>query len=187
MSTNFQIVNLPGKKDFRIATTDRQPAEDLGGIKSPEWMVKIDGLLHSSVDGYKEYVELFGWYAESSRFTNPDISGPLFTSATLRHSDLILIIPYGGYCAQLESNMNLGVNISNLNIVRLGNIGQMKVIIQMIEYKTCKIQSCQQQLDRMILHVMIGSKTNTVYVYGQDGQSQGQMVSQVDYINNTAQ
>ena len=59
--------------------------------------------------------------------------------------------------------------------------------MQKIEFKICKIQTCQQQLDRMILHVMIGAKTNTIYVYGQDGQSQGQMVSQVDYINNSAQ
>ena len=187
MSNNYQIINLPGKRDVRIATVDTSDRGDTPAVKSPEWMVKIDGLMQSSVAGFKDYVELFGWYAESSRYTSPDISGPLFTSSALRHSDLVLVIPYGGYCAQLESNMNLGVAISNLNIVRLGNIGQMKVVIQLIEYKTCKIQSCQQQLDRMILHVMIGSKTNTVYVYGQDGQSQGQMVSQVDYINNTAQ
>lgn len=186
MSSNFQIVNLPGKRDFRIATTDSADA-DPSAIKSPEWMVKIDNLLQSSVQGYTNYVELFGWYAESGRFTSPDVSGPLLTSSTLRHSDLILIMPYGGYCAQLESNMNTGVSINNLNIIRLGNIGQMKIVLQSIEYKTCKIQNCQQQLDRMIIHVMIGSKTNTVYVYGQDGQSQGQMVSKVDYINNTAQ
>ncbi len=186
MATNFQIVNLPGKREFRIATTDTTN-EEHSGIKSPEWMVKIDELMQSSVEGFRNYVELFGWYGESSRYTNPDISGPLFTSSTLRHSDLILIIPYGGYCAQLESHMNLGTGIGNLTIVRLGNVGQMKVTLQQIEFKTCKIQSCQQQLDRMILHVMIGAKTNTVFVYGQDGQSQGQMVSQVDYINNTAQ
>jgi hypothetical protein len=186
MSSNFQIVTLPGKKEFRIATTDSAQSNDLSTIKSPEWMVKVDGLFHSSVEGYNDYVELFGWYGESSRYTNPDVSGPLFTSSTLRHTDLVLIIPYGGYCAQLESNMNLGVGISNLTVVRLGNIGQMKVMMQMLEFKTCKIQSCQQQLDRMILQIMIGQKTNTVYVYGQDGQSQGQMVSHVDYITNSA-
>ena len=120
MSSNFQIVSLPGRKDFKIATTDTAGNND---IKSPEWMVRIDDLLQSSVLGFENYVELFGWYGESSRFTNPDISGPLQTSATMRHSDLILIIPYGGYCAQLESNMNLGSGIATLTIVRLGNIG----------------------------------------------------------------
>lgn len=187
MSTNFQIVRLPGKKDLRVAVTDMLHEEDMMGIKSPEWMVRIDGLMQSSVEGFNDYVELFGWYAESSRYTSADVGGPLFTSATLRHTDLILIIPYGGYCTQIESNMNLGIGIENLSIVRLANIGQAKVTVQLIEYKTCKIQSCQQQLDRMVLHVMIGSKTNTVYVYGQDGQSQGQMVSHVNYINNTAE
>lgn len=189
MAPNFQIVQLPGKRDFRIATTDSNFADQEmpNAIRTPEWMVKIDNIMSSSVAGFNDYVELFGWYGESSRFTSPEISGPLFTSATLRHSDLVLIVPYGGYSAQLESNMNLGVGISNLTIVRLGNIGQMKVTMQKIEYKTCKIQTCQQQLDRMILNVMVGAKINTVYVYGQDGQSQGQMVSQVDYINNTAQ
>jgi hypothetical protein len=186
MPINFEIVNIPGRNNFKIATTSSGKDGDGNAVKSPEWMVKIDTLLQSSVAGFTDHIELFGWYGESSRFTSPDVSGPLYTSATLRHTDLILIIPYGGYSAQLESNMNLGVGINTLSIVRLGNIGQAKVIMQRIDFKTCKIQSCQQQLDRMILHVMIGSKTNTVFVYGQDGLSQGQMVSQVDYISNTA-
>jgi hypothetical protein len=187
MTTNFQIIELPGKRTFRIATTDVPVTDEDIGVKSPEWMVSMDKLMCSTVEGFDDYVELFGWYGESSRFTSPDASGPLFTSSTLRHTDLILIIPYGGYCAQIESNMNLGQPINSLKIVRLGNISQAKVKLQELEYTNCKIQTCQQQLDRMIIHVQIATKTNTVFVYGQDGTSQGQMVSKADYVKNTAQ
>ncbi len=187
MSNNFQIVDLPGRGNIRIATTGALSTNELSGVKSPEWMLKIDDITYSTVEGYSDYVELFGWQGESSRLTGPDISGPLYTSSTLRHTDLILMIPVGGHAAQIESKMNRGENIDSLKIVRLGNIFQTKVRLQELEFNACKIQTYQQQLDRLIVHVMIGIKTNTVFVYDQSGLCTGQMVSKTNYITNVAE
>jgi hypothetical protein len=187
MPNNFQIVDLPGKGNFRIATTDTASDDAILGVKSPEWMVKIDDITTSTVDSYTDYIELFGWQGESSRLTGPDVGGPLFTSSTLRHTDLILMIPIGGHAALIETMMNRGENISSVKIIRLGNIQQTKVRLQEIEFNECKIQMCQQQLDRMIVHVMIGIKTNTIFVFDQTGLCNGQMVSKTDYIRNTAE
>lgn len=187
MSTNFQIVDLPGKGNFRIATTDKASSDASVGVKSPEWMVKIDDITVSTVDGFESFIELFGWQGESSRLTGPDIGGPLFTSSTLRHTDLILMIPVGGHAAQVETKMNRGESIDSLKIIRLGNIQQAKVRLQEIEFNACRIQSCQQQLDRMIVHVMIGIKTNTIFVFDQSGLCTGQMVSKTNYITNVAE
>ena len=187
MSNNFQIVDLPGQGNFRIDTTDAPSTDASVGVKSPEWMVQIDAITHSSVEGFEAYIELFGWQGESSRLTGPDVGGPLFTSSTLRHTDLVLMIPFGGHGAQIETMMNRGENISSIKIIRLGNVQQAKVRLQELEFNECKVQTCQQQLDRMIVHVMIGVKTNTVFVYDQAGMCTGQMVSKTDYIRNVAE
>jgi len=92
MAQNYRIIDLPGKSKYRIATTDIDtPDDENPGVKSPEWMVKIDDLTKSNVEGFDDHTELFGWYGESSRFTTGDISNNLFTSATLKHSDLIIL------------------------------------------------------------------------------------------------
>ncbi len=188
MPQNYTIIELPGRSKFRIATTDTDiPQDNTGGVKSPEWMVQMDDILASDVDDYNDYAELFGWYAESSRFTTGDISNSLFTSATLKHSDLVVLLPNGGFSAILETRMNTGTPVDQLTIVRLGNIKAMKVELQTIVYSNCRIQSFQQQLDRLILQMSVTSKVNTIFVYDNDGQSQGQVVSSVDYSRNTAE
>lgn len=187
MAQNYTITELAGLKgNLKIATTDTTTPDERG-VKSPEWMLKIDDLLSSSVKDYTDHCELFGWYGESSRLTTSDVSGSLFTSATLKHTDLVLIVPNGAHGAQLESKMNLGIPLKTVQIVRLGNIKQVKVKLQLIEFGTCRVQSFQQQLDRIVLFLSISSKTNTVFVYDQDGSNKGQMVSKADYAQNTAE
>ncbi|MBY0282265.1 MAG: hypothetical protein K2W94_08970 [Alphaproteobacteria bacterium] len=188
MPQNYKIIELPGKSNFRIATTDiENPENNPDGVKSPEWMIKIDDLTTSDVDNFNGYTELFGWHGESSRFTTGDISNNLFTSATLKHSDLVVLMSNGGYAATLETNMNTGTPINVLTIIRLGNIKATKVTMQQIDYTNCFIQSFQQQLDRIILRLTVTSKTNTIFVYDKTGLNQGQVVSTVDYSKNTAQ
>lgn len=186
MPQNYTITEIPGKTKLRVATTDTTTPAD-GGVKSPEWMIKIDDMLQSEVENFNDYCELFGWYGESSRLTTGDISNQLFTSATLKHSDLVIIIPNGGYGAQLETKMNLGIPLNVVQVVRLGNVKSTKVKLQVIDYTLCRIQSFQQQLDRLVLCLSITGKTNTVFVYDVNGSNKGQMVSHVDYAKNTAE
>lgn len=191
MPQNYTIVELPGKTRLKIATTDvarvGKEGEELTEVKSPEWMIKMDDLLESDVEDFNDYAELFGWHAESSRFTTGDISNSLFTSATLRHSDLTVLIPNGGFSAKLESKMNLGDPIQELTIVRLGNIRATKVKLQTVVYTICRIQSFQQQLDRLFLQMTVTTKENTIFVFDIDGQNKGQVVSRVDYSRNIAE
>lgn len=188
MPQNYQIIEIPGSHKLKMATVDTSTSSDENrGVRSPEWMVKIDLILQSNVTGYNDYSELFGWYGESSRLTTGDISGQLFTSSTLKHSDVVLLIPNGGHGAQLETKMNIGMPLENVNIVRLGNIQNMKVKLQTIEFGNCRIQAFQQQLDRLYIFISPTTKTNTVFVYGNDGAMKGQMVSRVDYSKNIAE
>lgn len=182
MVSQYSIVDLPGRSSIKVATIDSPNSNnEQRGVKSPEWMVKIDDLLFSQVAKFNDYCELFGWHAESSRFTNGDVSNELFTSATIRHSDVILIIPNGGYSASLQTYMNRGQVIGEMYIVRLGNVGEMKVVLQQIKFETVRVQSFQQQLDRVIIHTQVLTKTDTHFIYDYTGQIRGQMVTAAHY------
>jgi hypothetical protein len=60
-------------------------------------------------------------------------------------------------------------------------VGEMKVKLQEIIFEVSRIQSFQQQLDRVNLTVQVTSKTDTHYIYDVTGQIKGQMVTSVNY------
>ncbi len=182
MPQSFVITDLPGKKAIKMATTDVNEQNDDITVRSPEWIIKIDKLLSSNLTGFEDYSELFGWNEESSRFTPGNLSNQLMSSATLKHSGLMILIPNGGHSAHIELKMNRGVPLEVINIVRLGNIQDAKVKLQLLEYHQCWIQSFQQQLDRIIVTLSVSSKKNTIYVYDNNGTNKGQIVSEVDYV-----
>lgn len=183
MASNYRITTIPGNSGLQVSTTDVKDEKD-GGVKSPEWMVSIDADLKSTIEKFETFSELFGWHAESGRFTTGDASGQLHTSSTLTHSDLVIQIANGGYSTVLEGKMNKGVKIDKITIVRLGNIQDVKVKLQEIVYEVCRIQKFQQELDRIWLFITITKRTNTVFDYKQDGGAAGQTVTSVDYSKN---
>jgi hypothetical protein len=176
------IIDLPGKKNVKMATTDPSPEPEDITVRSPEWMIKIDDLLSSNLDGFQDYAELFGWNEESSRFTPGNLSNQLLGSATLKHSGLTILIANGGHSAHIELKMNRGIPLDLISIVRLGNIRDTKVKLQVLEYNVCWIQTFQQELDRIIVVCSISKKKNTIYVYDSSGANRGQIVSEVDYV-----
>jgi hypothetical protein len=192
--SRFSLIQLPGRSNIRIpivggdnSSTSREEPSNPSSVQSPEWMIKMDSFLSSNVNGFTDFCELYGWYGESSRYTSGDVANSLFTSATLRHTDLVVIIPNGGYATTIESLMNTGTMIQQMTIARLGTVEQQTVTMQTLVYTTCRIQKFNQQLDQVVVELSILTKENTIFVYGQDGTSQGQMVSQVDYSQNIAQ
>ena len=150
------MTELAGAQRMLIPTTDSND-ESINSVKSPEWMVKIGVLTSSTIVGFLDYAPLYGWYGESSRITAGDIGGPLQTSAQLKHSDLVLILGNGGYATSLEASMNKGYPLDLVTIVRLGNIQGVTVKLQTTAYGNCMIQSFQQQLDRLVLHLTFWS------------------------------
>lgn len=186
MAQMYNMTELAGPQRLLVPTID-SANDPINSVKSPEWMVKIGVLTSSTIVGFLDYAPLFGWYGEASRITAGDVGGPLQTTAKLKHSDLVLILGNGGFATSLESSMNKGYPIDSVKIVRLGNIQGTTVKLQTTEYGNCMIQSFQQQLDRLVLHLSVTTKTNTVLVYNNLGVCAGQMVSSVDYSKNVAQ
>lgn len=186
MAIRYQVIGMMGRADRAVQVPiTEDPATEIQSVRSPEWMVKLDDIVFSSITGFEDHCELYGWYAEAGRFTSGDVANQLFTSATLRHSDVIIIIPGGGYAAQLQTQMNMGRMIGQMTIVHLGNVEQSKVKLQEIVHDQCRIQNYQQQLDRLVLHIQVTAKTDTHFVYDRAGQIKGQMVTSVNYSQNS--
>jgi hypothetical protein len=153
-------------------------------VTTPEWMVKIDDKLSSNVDGFNDHAELYGFYGESGRATAESAGGELFTSATLKHSDVTIIIPNGFYAPVLENLMNKGNTIALIKVVRLGHVTELKPL-QTIEFGNCKIQNFRQELDKLVITFRIETRKHTNFQFDQEGESKGQNVIDVDYTKNT--
>jgi hypothetical protein len=188
MAFNYTFTKAGAHGELSIPTVDVKPPVTDGnvGVKSTEWMVQIDDILSSFVEQCESYAELFGWFCKSHRYTTGDISNLLFTSSALNHSDVAIIIPNGAYAPTLEVKMNTGAMLKKINIVRIGNIGDLKIMFQQVTFEQCRIQSYEQQLDRLILTFNVTTRTNTVFAFGQDGKALGQTVSKVDYSKSSA-
>lgn len=162
-------------------------------VRSPEWMVAIAGTTTaaSTITGYIDYTELFGWTADSARETRGFTGNQLYTSGALQHSDVMIEIPNGGFSPTLEINMNNGVQIATITLVRLAHIDQASttgniVPLQEIVFTNCLIQALQQRLDRLIVTFRFSKRQNTVYQYGQNGVLVGRTASVTDYSLNTS-
>lgn len=180
--TQYGHVSLTGDRSINIPVVDPK-IQHTNSITTPEWMISIDNLLSSNVDGYETYAELFGWFAEQARLTKGSTASQLFSTAAVQHSNVLIVIPNGMYLPQMEVVMNSGANISTVKIVRLANITDLKVPLQEVEYTNCKIDSIQQQLDEIIISIRPETRMNTVIQYGQDGGKLGQNVSYFDYVS----
>jgi hypothetical protein len=162
-------------------------------VALPEWMVMIDDLLSSTVEGtpdetdadLTQCTELLGWYSEQARLTKGNTANQLFSTSAVQHSSVIIAIPVGDYVASLENKMNTGANIATIKLIRLANITDLKVPLQFITYTNCRIESTQQQLDKFILSFRPETRQNTIVQYEQDGTKKGNNVSYFDYTKGT--
>ncbi len=150
-------------------------------ITTPEWMVSIGELLTSTIKGYEFYTELFGWHSEHSRETRGTVSGDLVSSAAVKQSDVIIIIPMGVYIPVLDNMMINGKVLESVAIVRLANNEDKKVPIQTIEFTDCQVCKIEQRLDDAVITFRPVKRTNTIIQYGQNGLKLGQTVSEFDY------
>ena len=170
---------------------DRENASSSATVaRTPEWMIsfgeKGKELTSSGVDKFDGYVELYGWHSESSRYVSGDVSGALFTSAAVKNSDLIVVLPHGEHEPKLELWMYQGKNIKEVNIVRLGwTEGEIKVF-QQIKFKVVRLIEYQQNVQYCVFYAQVQSKNNDITVFKQqDGTASGHKISDINFRENT--
>lgn len=184
MSLNTEQYGLRNlaNKSLSIPVVDPR-IKHTNNVSTPEWMILMDTYLSSTIKKYELFAELYGWHAEQAHLTKGRTANQLFSTATVQHSNVLVVLPAGIYIPTLEAKMNSGANILGVVIVRLGNMGDMNVKLQTIAYTNCKIDSIQQQLDEVIISFRPESKLNTIYKYNQKGRLEGQSVSFFDYTS----
>lgn len=149
-------------------------------ISSPEWIIKMDDLITSTLTGFESYAEISGFRAESGRFSSGN--NPALSSASLRHTELIIVMTNGSYAPKLETRMNTGRPVTLVEIVHLGNSGRR---LQTLKYSGCRLQSFQQDVnDSLILSFQVSKRTNTMHSYDEEGTATGQDETTVDYTQN---
>lgn len=155
-------------------------------IHTPEWMIRMDGILSSTVKDYEQYAELQGVFFEASRSTLGRISNQLFTSGAMQHSDIVVKVPTGAYIADLKVKMNDGSTIQEVSIVQLGHKGDQRVKFLEIVHKNCKIQSYQMQMTAVLITYRFEEETLTGTQHNQAGEEQGKRQSVTNYTTDTA-
>lgn len=182
MSLNREQYGLKNlaNKNLSIPFVDPR-IKHTNNVSTPEWMILMDTYLSSTIKKYEFFAELYGWHAEQSRLTKGRTANQFFSTATVQHSNVLVVLPAGIYIPTLETKMTSGANILGIVIVRPGNMGNTNVKLQTIAYTNCKIESLQQQLDEVIISFRPESKLNTIYKYNQTGRLEGQSVSFFDY------
>lgn len=163
-------------------------------ISTPNWMISFDELVNSSVKGYEEYCELFASTGSAARLSQGHLASQQFSSGTMQHSDIAVIIPFGDYAPTLKDYMARGQTIECIEIVRLAHINgyekedeQLK-IITCIDHGNAKIQTWDWDManDRLILSYRFETETLTSYRFKQDGTAEGQVFSELDFTKNTS-
>ncbi len=155
------------------------------GSQTPEFMIKIDDLLSSSLDGYTDHAPCFLLQNEISRFTNPNASDQLYTSSRVVIEDPIIVIPNGVYVPTIQLKLVRGDLIKEIKFVRLANINQTNVTQQEIVYTDCYFQRSIPRGDVIWLTFRAKTYKNTVYCYDQTGQNTGQQDVTVDVSTGT--
>lgn len=199
------IVRLPGYRSERLATVKPGPGRPGMHKRTPEWMVSFSTLsaallggtpalqlglgkklitsffdkikATSSVDKLSGFTEVFGWFSEMSRYVEGNMSGCLLDMSGVHNSPLVLMIPSGSAAATLENAMYQDTVIQCIMLIRVGFINGKLQVMQAILFQHCRIVRFQQQLDRLIIHCVILSKTNLICVYNQKGKMTGVGVS----------
>lgn len=183
---------MPVRQEIPRVNKDIEAAHT---TSTPQWLVAIDDFLSSTIQGaipnplptgagnidFMACAELFGWWDQQARLTKGNSANKLFASSAVQQSPISIIIPAGSYVTSLEQLMYSGSNINEIHLIRLGNINDINVPLQIISYTISKIETIQQELDEVVISFRSATRQNTNFAYAQDGFPQGQNVSSFDF------
>ncbi|MDR0631062.1 MAG: hypothetical protein LBF66_00625 [Holosporales bacterium] len=179
-SQEYELLDIPGLDNLKIAITPKMRREsgDDTGVRTREWTLTMDMIFIPAL-----FIELFGWYAESERETGTDVGNQLFTSSSIKHSELVVVIPCGRHLATLENKLAGGEKISKVVITRFIRMGLfIELPIQITIFRGCYITMVQQYLDYLIVRLRISKKTVICTAFDQEGFPSGVGMFNVSFI-----
>ncbi|MDR1597473.1 MAG: hypothetical protein LBR89_00850 [Holosporales bacterium] len=182
-SPEYDLLEVPGSDNLTIAVISAMHHGEQGedtGARLCEWTIIMDLMFPPLMS-----IQLYGWYAESERETGPDVGNQLFTSSSLKHSELVVVIPCGMHLATLECRLAAGKEVSKVIIMRNIKTGgplPIDLPIQTIIFGHCYITKVQQYLDYIIVSLKIGTKMVICTAFDQEGMPSGVGVYDVSFV-----
>ncbi|GHS96489.1 hypothetical protein AGMMS50296_2680 [Alphaproteobacteria bacterium] len=181
---------MPGRsvsfRNTRVTTIlDRYGTDNTTTVQTPEWMVSLDDLCKSTIEGYKKYTNLYGYFSESSRYIAPDLSENLFMSSAIKAAELLLILPHGEHGPKIDWKVFDGTIIKKATIVRIGTTEGTVVPLQILTFETVRFTGIELNIRYIAVSAQFAKKTNDIQVFKQsDGKAEGHKISSVDFNKN---
>lgn len=168
---------------------DAVPIIRPSGTASPEFMVKMDDILSSTIS-YKDgkWAELLWFHSVEERITAGHSGGDLKGTSTIVHSLLVLHLLADNWTPVLRQKMRSGDNIKEIDIVRLMNLGgdNINKETQKTKFTDSKIDRIEEFPDRIIVSVRVKTRRDVVREVGQDSEDKGHKASDWDYATAKA-
>jgi hypothetical protein len=198
-SSDYEILEVPGSSGLKIAVIpamNHNETDEGTDVRRSEWTFSFvefsSGLLAIAESAIMSFLnpgssmEIFGWHAETTRETGADVGHQLFTSASIRHSELTIVALVNQTFASFENKMATGTPIKTALIIRTTRMFGLPIDtpIQINTFNDCYITSVQQYLDYMIIKMRISSKSVKCIAFRQDGFPMGIGFFEVDFEQN---
>lgn len=148
---------------------------------TPQWMIKCDDFFDSDVEGFDADSTPCLWVKlGASRSTSYDSGGEMTGDGRITSKSVIVSMKYGSWAPLIQQYMYEGKNVKALSLIRFSNIEGTKVIIQQIDYTTCKIERYVQDGDIITFAFNFTKVVDTNTAYGADGTKIGNTAIEFD-------
>ncbi|OJX11173.1 MAG: hypothetical protein BGO77_03955 [Caedibacter sp. 37-49] len=149
---------------------------------TPEFMIKIDGVdTKSTLENFKDHVQLFHFNYRLSRLTNPNAADQLYTSARVVIEDPVMVIPNGNFAPIIMNKLMKGDKIETIHIARLANIANINVIVQELTFTNSYFQTYEPKYDTVVVTFRPATIENKINSYDQAGTNTGSTSVKFDF------
>ena len=152
----------------------------LQGTATPQYMVKMDDLVASTVENFTSAIQLFHFDFEVSRFTNPNTAHQQYSSSRVQFENPVLVIPNGVHTPNILNRLISGILVDEIKISRLQNIKEVNQEAEVITFKKCYYQNVTPKYDALIITFRFVEYSHQTKSYGQDGTEKGNNVVTYD-------
>ena len=158
------------------------------GSVTTSFLLQLDDMLSSSIDGYECSAPLLWFTSREERVSSGKSAGDFKASATLAHSLLELHIPTDSYMPTLRQAMRDNTNIVEVTIRRVGHTdGSTNTELYSSTFGDCKIDCIEEFPDKIILLVRIFTRSDEAIAVDTTGAGgEGNTASSWDYSTNSS-
>jgi hypothetical protein len=149
--------------------------------KSAEYMVRMDNLFQSTLQGYQQFTPAYDLRLSGQRLTNPNAVQDKKSSSRFVLENPVLVIPNSGHTASLFNYLISGNKVNMVSVVRLNNInGQNNIEVERYDFENANIETIRTDNDLLYVEFRATKVSLTYTDYNQDGTSNGRSVAAYD-------